>query len=962
MKKVKSLWGEWQFELDNDKLGIAKHFESKTFSDSIKLPTTTSEARKGEPNEEALSGSLTLKFKTAGYAWFRKEIEFDSEDFGKPIHLFLERTRISHVWIDDSYVGTQDSLSTSHSYDLTPFIKNKSHNLTIMTSNTDYPINGGHLTSPDTQTNWNGILGKIDLIVYDQVYIKSVKTSTRYNKKAVSLEIKTINNTKSPLDLDLAVVPVLLTKKPDEPAKNEDSLREEIQLLPGENIIKTEYQFTNQVKYWDEFDPNLYEITITLNSKNDADTYDRKEVHFGMHNLKGENNHFTINGTTTFLRGKHDGLVFPLTGYAPMDAHEWEKVLLTAKEYGINHYRFHTCCPPEAAFIAADKVGIYFSPELPFWGSFYNKENEKYEEKVQNYLEEEGYRILDAFGNHPSFTMFSLGNELWGDQDAVDELLGKFKNYDNRRLYTQGSNNFQFVPRILSNDDYFVGVRFAKFRLFRGSYAMCDAPLGFLQTDRPANNHDYDEIIIPQNVEGSDSSNAAGKEIEIQYETTVKKVTVDSSVEEVIPKVPVISHEIGQYTFYPDFHEIEKYSGVLEARNFMIFRDRLKEKNLLHLADKFFKAAGLFAVECYKAELEAAIRSKELAGFHILDLQDFPGQGTALVGILNAFMENKGLVSAKEWRSFCSSATVQALLPKYVFASKETFELPFILCNYSKESFQHNINLHYTLTANSKCYLEGTLQNITAITSGVNHIGVETIMIPDSKTPLKLTLTIRMEGTNISNSYDLYTYPVLNQLPESGYTNDVTEALVLAADGKSVLLLTDTESNPNSIEGTYCTDFWCFPMFRSISESMNRPIPVGTLGLLIDNEHPALAGYPSEIYSTPSWWEIVMNSRSTILDNTGITPIVQTIDNFERNHRLGLIYEVNLKDSKNRAGKILVCTAPLNKLDRAASPEINWLLKSLTDYSASIHFNPDYAMTSEEFAALFEKKQNRNIL
>ena len=69
------------------------------------------------------------------------------------------------------------------------------------------------------------------------------------------------------------------------------------------------------------------------------------------------------------LRGKHDGLIFPKTGYAPTDVNEWLRVLGIAKSYGINHYRFHTCCPPDAAFTAADLLGIYMEPELPFWGT-----------------------------------------------------------------------------------------------------------------------------------------------------------------------------------------------------------------------------------------------------------------------------------------------------------------------------------------------------------------------------------------------------------------------------------------------------------------------------------------------------------------------------------------------------------------------------------------------------------------
>ena len=105
-----------------------------------------------------------------------------------------------------------------------------------------------------------------------------------------------------------------------------------------------------------------------------------------------------------------------------------------------------------------------------------------------------------------------------------------------------------------------------------------------------------------------------------------------------IPHIPVVSHEIGQYEVYPNFHEIEKYTGVLKARNFEVFRDRLKETGMLDWADDFFYTSGKLSVQCYKEELEAAARTKRLAGYQILDIQDFSGQGTALVGILDALI------------------------------------------------------------------------------------------------------------------------------------------------------------------------------------------------------------------------------------------------------------------------------------------------------------------------------------
>src|SRR5699024_9755770 len=238
-------------------------------------------------------------------------------------------------------------------------------------------------------------------------------------------------------------------------------------------------------------------------------------------------------------------------------------------------------------------------------------------------------------------------------------------------------------------------------------------------------------------------------------------------------------------------------------------------------------------------------------------------------------------------------------------------------------------------------------ENIT--NTGVFHLGELNLQIPMVSEPTKMELTISIQNTDITNSYDLWVYPESPTVADASYETSVDTAIEKAENGENVLLVIDDKQNPNSIQGTYSTDFWCYPMFRSISESMGKEIPVGTMGLLIKDNHPALSSFPSKSYSTPQWWEIVMNSRSTILDHTQIEPIVQTIDNFERNHRLGLVYEVSLENG----GNILICTSPLHELKTSGSKEAGWLLHSLTQYILSDSFSPTYTINSETLKKLF---------
>jgi len=935
MKKIIDLSGKWKFQLDDEKEGLKKHFENNNFTDTITLPNTTSYAKKGAPNPEVALGHLTDAYKTEGYAWFSKNVSIDSKDIGKTAILNLERTRISYVWIDENYVGTYNSLSTSHTYDVTKYISSTEHKLTIMTSNVDYPVGGGHMTSPDTQSNWNGILGEISLIFYHELRFTDLYVESHKNKQAlIKVTVDSQIDCDAQLQLEASPYPEDRNYPVPEP------ISKIIQVSKGTNIIKLDYDFPDDAILWDEYDPGVYQLTATIT--NEYITLDCSSTLFGLREFKADGTHFTINGRKTFLRGKHDGLVFPLTGYAPMDVESWYTVLETAKEYGINHYRFHTACPPKAAFIAADLLGIYMQPELPFWGTFTAPEDDDHDADAQNYLIEEGFRMLDEFGNHPSFVMMSMGNELWGSTEGLNDLLGRYKAYDHRHLYAQGSNNFQWSPNIQPNDDFFSGVRFTLDRQIRGSYAMCDAPQGHVQLNKPSTKVNYEEAIHPTYFDQTTEANE-DETVEIQYGTGVKKVKLTDLQDQLIPNVPVVSHEIGQYQTYPNFDEIEKYTGPLKARNFEVFRDRLKEKGLLSLAKDYFNSSGKLAVANYKDELETAVRTRNMAGYQILDLQDFPGQGTALVGVLDAFMDSKGTVTAEEWRQFCSDAVIQAEFDDYILASGTTFNADLTLAYYRRDTLEQPV-INYDLSG-----IQGSIEANDITSTGVFDLGKLAIKIPSVNEPTKMELTISIKDTDIINTYNLWIYPEAPEIPKASYEITVNSAIEKAENGENVLLLLNSDQNPNSITGTYSTDFWCYPMFRSISENMGKEIPVGTLGLLIKDAHSALSSFPSESYSTPQWWEIVMNSRSTILDNTQIEPIVQTIDNFERNHRLGLIYEVSLENG----GNILICTSPLHELANTGSIEAAWLLYSLTQYTLSDTFSPSYTIESMSFKKLF---------
>lgn len=1048
-----NLSGVWQFALDGEKAGIRQEFYKKaSFGDTIELPTTTAEAKKGEKGTERFTGYLTEIYHFEGYAWYLREIEIPESERGKRFFFSMERTRKSTVWVDGVQAGRFDSFYVEHRYELSAWLTPGRHTLIVMTDNTDYVTGGGHMTSPDTQTNWNGILGEITLESVEDISIDRMWIYPSRKDRNVDIRLQLSHDgmlegvqvcvscrltelrMKEGRDFEhfeplgtqametrrewaaqgkgqdlpyvigtLAVLPEKIFEV--EPAQSGILQLETYGTLDGDKetgVLDTKmalrYPLGESAREWDEYNPYVYELTVRI--MRGGSVLCERTGHFGLRDFTHNELKLYCNDREIFLRGTHDGMIFPLTGYAPMDLDSWLRVYGTSREYGLNHYRYHTCCPPRAAFLAASYLGIYVQAELAFWGSVYDAGDENYDREQQEFLLAEGIRALDAFGDLPSFFGMSMGNELWGSREEINRMMGVLKAHDSRHLYTQGSNNHQFVPSVLPNDDFFSGVRFSKNRLFRGSYAMCDAPLGFVQTERPGAYWDYDEMISPGEIKKGEASK--GGTIQIQYGTGIREVEVGGGEEEAIPHVPVVSHEIGQYEFTPDFHEIERYTGVLQPENMKIFRDRMAEKGLLCHADDYFRASGKLAAACYKLELEAAFRSANLSGFQLLDIKDFSGQGTALVGIMNAFNINKGAVTRADWRMFCSDAVLLPTLDSFVMKSGDCIQSEVKLRYYRPEKLT-NVRLRALWYLKKQAADDGLNKKKAGSETKLQEIAVQTLDCADISGRGLFTLgTIGLDvpacennaeyvlrfvltsdnAADIVNEYGLFIYEEtdaqneadetdleapgtqrmemdiqqtpsdmrreMDDIQQAGtgigcvnvcITNDNTTAVEAWQSGKRVLLFVGEESArypDTTLKGEYCTDFWCYPMFRSISEGAGKPVPVGTMGLLIDAGHPALAGFACEAYTTAQWYPIVMHSRPRILDSIGeirdIKPIVRMMDNFERNHNLGLIYEV-VRDNR----KMLVCEADLPAL-RKQYPEAVCLYRSLVNYVRSDAF------------------------
>ena len=627
--------------------------------------------------------------------------------------------------------------------------------------------------------------------------------------------------------------------------------------------------------------------------------------------------HFYADGHPVFLRGKHDAAVWPLTGHVDMTVEGWMKYLGTCKAYGINHVRFHSWCPPEAAFVAADKLGIYLQPELPFWGSFDDKD-----EVLMKFLHQEGENILREYGHHPSFRMMALGNELWGSIDKMKEFVDDFRKIAPDKYYTFGSNYYLGYQGIKEGMDYFTTCRiggegWGKYNTHtRGSFSFADAyDGGMINHFHPNTTMNFDEACdkwaSPQPWQKKDGK--AG--------------------------IPIISHETGQFQTYPDYHEIKKYTGVLYPYNFEIFRRRLAAAGMLSQADDFHKASGLWSVKLYKADIEMDLRTKNMAGFQLLDIQDYPGQGSAFVGILDAFMESKGITTPEEWRQWCSPIVPLIETDKLCYETGETFKGKVLIANYGATSLRGK-KMTWRISSDEPSFNEDEGKiNIFTYNEGLLDAGELNLELHADK-PAKVNLTLSIDGTDARNSYELWVYPrktvdKKNVVIAKDLTPDVVASL---EKGAKVLWMPDTL--PYTVGGLFQTDYWNYRMFKTICENNKKAVSPGTLGILTRPEHPIFKGFPTEMHTNWQWFPVIKESHPLVLDNFAkdYLPIVQVIDNIERNHKLGLVMEW-----KVGAGKLLVCMSDLEKASQY--PEGRAFYQSVLSYMRSSDFNPQSEIT-----------------
>lgn len=807
-------------------------------------------------------------------------------------------------------------LSTAQQYDLSSYLFPGTHTVAILVDNGKQAVpekvyGSSHAYSASTQTNWNGIIGDFYLESVPLCGIDDIQLYPDVAKKVVTARVTLRNpdkgagkgilsfyaeawNTDKQHKTPVQTVEVDWTKP-----------EQELELALGDKAL-----------LWSEFTPSLYRFSVSLKTDQSVDT---EQATFGLRDFKTKGRQFTMNGKTTFLRGKHDACVFPLIAHTAMDVETWRHYFQVAKQYGINHYRFHSWCPPEACFEAADIEGIYLQPELPIWGNIDIDDTE-----LCDYLLKEGRNLHRAYSNHASFVMFGLGNEMSGEE-GLAMLIQTFKKEDNRHIYSSGSNNYLGFKGKQANEDYFTTCRVGR------------------EGDKQFNTHARASFSFADAYDGG------------YLNHTYPNSEMDFSSANVLCDVPIISHETGQFQVYPNYEEIKKYTGVLKPRNFEIFKKRLEEAGMINLAYDFMMASGKWSALLYRADIEMNLRTPEWGGFQLLDLQDYPGQGSAYVGILDAFMESKGLIAPEEWRHFCSEVVPLFCTEKFCWTNDEALTGEVEIANYS-ESDLNSKQLSWTLTDSKQQVLDKGVLPLQVKQGELAKVGTLKPAIASVRKAEKVTLALSIDGTPYRNDYSLWIYPAADKevAPSEDIcvTDDLDAHLKYLTEGGKVLWFPSKDKHKDqTVGGLFQTDYWNYRMFRTICENLDRPVSPGTLGILTDPGHPALADFPTEFHTNWQWFPIIKQSYPMILDRLSddYRPIVQVIDNVERNHKLGLLFEFKVGN-----GKLLVCMSDLKAVQD--KPEARQFYRSILEYMESSAFAPSYSLSAKDLQDLFTAK------
>ena len=898
------LAGDWRFAMDSLDEGITQKWFSQELNNSLHLPGSCLEQGFGEiPSMESKwtvgqgygekinkiphfkpymekDGEFRHPFWWTpdriyqGAAWYQRDVTIPENWKDQRIVLNLERVHWeSKLWIDDQFIGMQNGMGVPHEYDLSNYLTPGKHQISLCVDNRIKDVNigpDGHAISDQTQSNWHGVVGKINLIAAPPIGIDHIRVDARdYQNKVAQVQITVRNITDKPAKVKISYsAATTFGEKYEAP---DQSLTETIP-AGTTKIIEVKYPLGKNAPLWNEFEPAIF----TINAKLDADNItDNQSTTFGIRDIETRGNHLLVNGHKIFLRGTLDCCIFPNTGYPPTDKEAWVRIFKIIRDHGLNHVRYHSWTPPRAAYEAADEAGIYLQPEFVMWIGFGDGK------PIDQWIIEEADRLFKQYGNHPSFALFSIGNENRNlGMEYMDKTILEFKAKDPRRLYLDNT-------RICFSDYCDFNILGVKFINREDNFGPCS-----YHTD-----YDQNEFYAKKNR-------------------------------------PEITHEDGQWSSWPNMATENKYKGSLHPYYLKIYRDLMKEAGVWDRYDDYYMASGKLQTLLYKATVETALKAPDHSGIQLLDLRDFPGQGFAPVGVLDPFWESKGYCTPEEYRSFCDETVPMARFQSYVWNSDQSFNAKVVVVHYGPNDLLDQ-EVSWELVAPSGTVLgKGTLK-ADIPTGTVTDLGNFEVPLISIYEATQAELVLSLPETRFKNQWPIWIYPSqTKQEPKNIIiTNKIDENAKAALDrGESVLLALSPNSIGCDTKGAFAPIFWTRVMFMNAT--------IHTVGTYFQADHPVFSEFPTETFANWQWSDLLENSKPMLMGQLPdeIRPMIEPIDDWNKPRKLGSLFEVKVGN-----GKLIVCSIDIteNLKERPAARQFR---QSLLSYMSSEKFNPTVSL------------------
>jgi beta-galactosidase len=911
--------GQWDFALDPQDVGLDEGWQTRPLDSQIRVPGSWEEQGFGQSPATHPLGTWSKHHVYEGAAWYSRSIDIPTDWNDKSIQLRLKGVRWqSQVWVDDTAVGTQESLSTPHVYDLTKIVEpGNTYRLTIRIDNRMlYPLKESHINSEHTATRWGGITGGVELEARPLNGFQKIICQPKVAERRFDFELRVGDST-----IGDARVEVTLSN-PESGA----SYTQHADIQDGHAALSIELRGDAQL-WWDDA-PFLYHAEILLYQAGVIIDHVQKRV--GLREIAVDGKNILLNRQAVFLRGYVDCCIFPQTGYPSWDVEHYRHQFAIAKSYGFNHVRLHSWTAPEPFWDAADEAGMLVQAELPHWSRFYDAAEIEPPQDVHKFLSDELERIVPALHFHPSWVMFAQGNELVGGLDghpALNELVERGRELDPTRLYTDNTG-FGQLPGPSRPVDFYI---------------------------QSCNWHPPKKI----------------------YDAASSDTTQDFSAITALSNAPVIGHEHGQFTMYVRPEEASKYQGVIYPSWLDYVQETLDAKGLTGRVDEFIQSTGIHIVRTYKENLERARRTRDLSGFQLLDIRDFPGQGHATTGILDVFWDSKGLIEPERFAEFNSAVTLLMRSPSPTFWNGSPLTVEIEVSNFGHETLSGMLEWelrsdHNTLTG---------LMTITDAPSGtLTSLGRLSIPLPDDAQARAWQLTVQLG--DVRNRWHVWSYPYPHQLekasnistrlrelrpalPGATFSDDFlgigifsegqlpTSRLAISDrltgrvlqylyDGGSVWLMPGSLKHlHDAVPTRYIPPFWSYLWF---------PDNVSNVMGMIIHDHPSLQYYPHDGKSDWQWYSLVNEAPAICLDSVPyIQPVVEVVDNFSRAKRLAYAFEARVG-----AGRLFVSTWRLTDPAVSTRPEARFLLSEISRYLLSDAFAPSQKLSVGELLGIFK--------